>query len=191
MDLYLYLKEHRFVDTWVNGGRVPFFVASTYKREERSGVYTPDENLIDSSTFDIKTLAGVAGFKGDNRNIRFENCNFNGRIFNGTVNRHYEDGLVICMSTRRSKFIARKLHKTACVKIGEIGKLKYLIDEATGVEGQQGLCRYTTSHERHHFLKSTYDSWQEEYRLFWPGVGNIEINIPPGLAEPVFYLPEK
>lgn len=191
MDLYLYLKEHRFVDAWMHGGRVPFYVASTYRREERSGVYTPDENLIDSSTFDIKSLGGAVRFEGNIKNVVFENSYAGGKTVNGTVNRHYEDGLVICLSIRRSKFIARNLHKTACVKINDIGKLKQLIDEATGVHGQQGLCQYTASHERGHFLKSTFDSWQEEYRLFWPDVCNIEINIPPGLAEPVFYLPEK
>lgn len=189
MDLYLYLKEHRFVDAWVDGGKVPFYVASTYVSDVRAGVYTPDENLIDRSTFDIKRFGGAVEFVGDNQNMRFADCYVGDEPVNGTVNRHYEDGLVICMSTRRSKHVARKLKKTACVKIKDISILKNLIDEFTGVKGVQGLCAYTPSHNRNHFLKSTYDSWQEEYRIFWPNVGNIEIEIPPRLAEPVFFLP--
>lgn len=189
MDLYLYLKEHAFVDAWVKGGKVPFYVASTYVSERRVGVYTPDENLIDSSTFNVKRLDGMIEFVGDNSNIGFFGCYANGVRLDGTVHRHYEDGLVICLSKKRGKHLARKLNKKACVKINDINILKRLVDEFTGITGAQGLCEYTPGHKRHHFLKSTYDSWQEEYRMFWPGCGNIEIEIPPGLAEPVFYLP--
>ncbi|WP_417878644.1 hypothetical protein [Vibrio sp.] len=189
MDLYLYLKEHRFVDAWVKGGKVPFYIASSYKKEERSGIFTPDENLIESSTFDISSHRESLWFEGDANNIKFINCTFGGKPLTGTINRHYEDGLVVCLSTRRSKFIARKLEKKACVKINDINELKELIDEKSGVKGLHGLCEYTAGHRRNHFLKSTYDSWQEEYRIFWLGVGNIEIDLPPGMAKHVFNLP--
>ncbi|HCC6421779.1 TPA: hypothetical protein M6A56_004628, partial [Klebsiella pneumoniae] len=155
------------------------------------GVLTPDENLIDSSTFDVKSISPGITFAegGIARNIRFINCYSNGVVVNGTVNRHYEDGLVICMATKKSKYIARKLGKTACVKINNINKLINCVNEHTGVIGVHGVCTYTATHERNHFLKSTYDQWQREYRMFWKGVGNIEVELPPGLGKVEFILP--
>lgn len=189
MNLYLYLTEPEWASAWIDGGNVPFYVASTYKSDERSGTMTPDENLIDSSTFDVVEKAPMAKFYGDHRGVLVTNCNFGAGIINGTIDRHYEDGLVICTATKRSRYIAKRLGKKACVKINDISKLKRLVDEQTGVKGITGLCKYTSSHVRHHFLKSSDDDWQREYRLFWKGVTNIKVDIPPGMAELEFILP--
>ncbi|HBR7612474.1 hypothetical protein [Klebsiella pneumoniae] len=189
MELYLYLTKPCWVDKWITGGKVPFYVASKYKRNERSGVFTPDENLIETSTFDVQQYSPSMKFADDVSDINFIGFEVNGKVLNGTVNRRVEDGLVICMSTKRSKFIARKLGKKACVKINDVEKLKKCVDLHTGVNGIAGLCEYTASYKRDHFLKSTYDEWQREYRLFWLGVGNIDVELPPGLGELEFILP--
>jgi len=192
MNYYLYLTNPSWTDPWIKGGPVPFSVASKYKREERGGIYTPDENLIDKSTFDVKNMGPAVRFgsRGD-MHVIFENCTTDTGVFSGEVRRRYEDGMVICLSVKRSKFIARQLGKRACVKITDINRLKACVDEYTGVKGVAGLCKYTARHERDHFLKSTYDSWQQEYRLFWNGVSGVEIVLPPGMGTLEFILPEK
>lgn len=189
--MYLYLTEPDWAKAWIFGGEVPFYVASRYKREERAGIYTPDENLIDTSTFDIKnyqhliSVAEGVTVKG----LQFIDSKLNGVPVNGTLNRSYEDGLVICMATKRSKYIARRLGKKVCVRVDDVNKLKECVDFHTGIKGVGKVCEYTASHERNHFLKSTYDSWQREYRLFWLGVGNITVELPPRLGIHEFTLP--
>lgn len=188
MNFYLYLTDPDWANAWVSGGTVPFYQASRYKSDERKGTMTPDENLIDSSTFDIKPLSPAINIKGNVRGLQFYDCLVDGSSLNGTVDRHYEDGLVICTATKRSRYIAKRLEKKACVRILDIDKLKRLVEAITGVTCLAGLCEYTASHERHHFLKSTYDDWQREYRLFWPGVNEVEVVLPPGMASLEFIL---
>ena len=50
-------------------------------------------------------------------------------------------------------------------------------------------CAYTDGHQRNHFLKSTKDAWQDEFRIFW-NVHKSEnisddrlVEILPGTAE--------
>lgn len=189
MNLYLYLTHAEWADSWINGGEVPFYVASRYRREERSGIFTPDENLIDSSTFDVKRISPYIKFGEDVRGLVLIGNKFDGEVIDGTVTRYHEDGLVICLCGKRSKFIARKLGKKACVKINDVVSLKKLIDDFTGIKGKEGRCSYTASHIRNHFLKSTYDEWQQEYRLFWHDVQDLKIQLPPNTAKLEFILP--
>lgn len=189
MSLYLYLTHADWADAWISGGVVPFYVASRYRREDRAGIYTPDENLIDSSTFDVKRINPYIKFGDGVMGVVFEGNNFGGEVIDGTVTRYHEDGLVICLCEKKSKFIARKLGKKACVRIDDVATLKKLIDDYTGVKGIDGRCSYTASHHRNHFLKSTYDEWQQEYRLFWHDVQDIKIQLPPNIAKLEFILP--
>ncbi|MEK0168881.1 hypothetical protein [Pseudescherichia vulneris] len=188
MNYYLYLTSPDWANAWISGGVVPFYQASRYKSDERKGTMTPDENLIDNSTLDIKSLFPSIKIEGNTTYCNFDNCLIDGKPLNGIVERYHEDGLVICTATKRSKYIARRLGKKACVRILDINKLKRLVEESTGVACKAGLCEYTASHERNHFLKSTYDDWQREYRLFWPGVDKVKVELPPGMASLEFII---
>ena len=182
MEKYLYLSELSFVSPWVEGGSVPLKSASTYKSIERQGIYTPDENLIDTSTHDIGLFGGAVVI--ENSTVNFFGGSINGEPLPDqmTIDRKTEDGLVLCLANRRSNYIAKKLNKKACVKILDMHKLKIVLDEQIGIVSIMDSCSYTKTHHRNHFLKSELDAWQEEYRLFWPGAGSTNVNIPRGIA---------
>lgn len=187
MEKYLYLTKYSWSHAWLDGGTVPLFQSSTYKSKERHATFTPDENLIDKSTHNADDFKGYFKLTG-NCTVTFdEGCSFNGRTIEGGMyfDRQHEDGLVLCMANSRSNLIARKLRKAACVKILDIEALKAFLDKQIGIEGQMGNCAYTKTHERDHFLKSHLDSWQDEFRIFWPNAKNIEVTIPPKIAQRV------
>ncbi|HBB6967995.1 TPA: hypothetical protein JLN89_000103 [Escherichia coli] len=182
MKKFLYLKQESFADTWVHGGVVPLYKASTYRKEDRTGIYTPDENQIDNSTHSADAFGGRIRF-GDNAQGHIGYIAGHGvAMFNVHLDRRIEDGILLCLSNRRSNFIAKKLEKLACVEIQDIDLLKNIIDEQIGQVGVMGHCKYTSGHKRNHFLKSNLDAWQEEFRIFWKDIENTEIEIPKGLA---------
>ncbi|HCR1052135.1 hypothetical protein LRN34_23835, partial [Enterobacter kobei] len=161
-------------------------LSSTYRKPFRDGIYTPDENLIDTSTVDVKKF-GEAVIVGEHMHDCTISVTFDDKVIADKeyVNRYIEDGLVLCFANRRSNFIAKKLKKEYCVKIKNAHILKDIIDEQVGVKGLAGNCSYTQTHERNHFLKSFDDIWQNEYRIFWNGVTQKEfdIELPPNIAE--------
>lgn len=167
---------------------MPLSQASSYLSAERHQIFTPDENLIDSSTHNINDFAGIIGFSrgGTLQNISIGKVVINGELFaeDIKINRKHEDGLVLCMSNRKSNFIAKRFGKLACVRIIDVYHLKSILDEQIGVVSLIGSCAYTKSHLRDHFLKSDLDSWQDEFRLFWPGVMARNVTMPKGLALP-------
>ncbi|EIV7044122.1 hypothetical protein [Citrobacter braakii] len=182
MEKYLYLTKCEWVSPWVNGGEIPLSCASSYKRVERGGVFTPDENLIDNSTHDINQFGSA--FCIENSTVNFYGGFINGKSLPEFMrfDRRTEDGLVLCLANRRSNYIAKKLGKNACVKILDVIALKNSLDEQIGIESEMGPCRYTVSHSRGHFLKSALDSWQDEFRLFWPNTQARYVFIPPNIA---------
>jgi len=172
MHKYLYLTNAEWIQPWVNGGRIPIVLASTYLGKKRDGIYTPDENRIHESPIDIANLKPILDV-GENVSIKsftMTNCTVNGQPLPDIIDAKYyiEDGLVLSFCNRKSGSIARRLGKRACVKIFNIYKLKECIDEQLGVDSVMGECMYTADHRRNHFLKSVEDGWQDEYRLFWP-----------------------
>ncbi|MEQ0036418.1 hypothetical protein ABLU74_04700 [Klebsiella sp. GG_Kp161] len=182
MEKYLYLTELSWVEPWVNGGVIPLKCASSYKSIERHGIFTPDENLIDTSTHDINQFASAISI--ENSSVTFFGGEINGIKLPNVmkIERKTEDGLVLCLANRRSNYIAKRLGKKACVKIFNIFELKEVLDEQIGVCCLMDKCEYTKTHLRNHFLKSELDSWQEEYRLFWPGVEAAEVKIKKNMA---------
>lgn len=182
MEKYLYLTELSWVEPWVNGGVIPLKCASSYKSIERHGIFTPDENLIDTSTHDINQFASAISI--ENSSVTFFGGEINGIKLPSVmkIERKTEDGLVLCLANRRSNYIAKRLGKKACVKIFNIFELKEVLDEQIGVCSLMDKCEYTKTHLRNHFLKSELDSWQEEYRLFWPGVEAAEVKIKKNMA---------
>ncbi|HDW0150894.1 TPA: hypothetical protein ROH98_003324 [Enterobacter asburiae] len=186
MKKYLYLTKAEWVFPWIRGGVVPLFQASTYLSDERDGVMTPDENLIDTSTHDIKAYGNLARIQGGG-SISFTNSTINGVFHPGTIKfeQRVEDGLVLCLANSKSSEIARRLGKRACVEISDVEHLKRYLDRQLGIESAMRACEYTNGHNRNHFLKSSLDSWQDEFRIFWPGAKSTRVSIPSGMAKKV------
>jgi hypothetical protein len=187
MEKYLYLTRPEWQASWVHGGVIPINLASTYLRQDRSGIYTPDENLIYRSPVDLRAL-GIHVERGATiGSFSFKNCSIGGvpipDFEDGTF--RSEDGLILSFCNSASSDIAKRLGKTCCVKILDINALKDLISNQLGTQGKMGTCEYTHTHERNHFLKSAEDSWQNEFRIFWEGDKNVEVALPAGVAIPV------
>ncbi|EJM15493.1 hypothetical protein PMI22_04225 [Pseudomonas sp. GM21] len=187
MSLYLYLNEHWHADTWVNGGVIPINPASFYRRAERGGIFTPDENLIHRSPIDLMAPNPIfrIGPGGQIRSLYAIDNYVDGVRQTDLINAAYyqEDGLILSFSYRLTGILARKMKKKACVKILNIDSLKEHLDQQIGVKSEAGPCRYNEGHQRHHFLKSHLDMWQAEYRLFWPSSNKVEVSVQPGTAE--------
>ncbi len=185
---FLYLEKEEFAETWVNGGDVPLRLASSSLSDLRVGTKTPDEGLIHESTWDFRQFGNMFD--------ELKNVSFRGTSINGTqlpdnigANYHSDDGLILSLSNVHSDDICQRLGKTVCVRIDDVVALKSALDSQLGVESWVGDCKYTSDHQRNHFLKSTEDSWQQEYRLFWPVIEKPErwVKIPAGLASKVHY----
>jgi len=191
MEKYLYLTEPGWVNAWIEGGPVPFKVASEYLRDDRDAIYTPDENLIDSSTHDVKTFFPYISV---DENADMKDCTFSINhegiqlVSGAVINRVHEDGLVVCMSNSASRDVCRRFKKVACVKIKNVKRLRRVIDKHLGVTGEMGKCRYTKTHHRDHFLKYYEDSWQDEFRMFWKNMPATEVMLPKGMATLEFIL---
>lgn len=183
MKKYLYLTKPEWVFPWIRGGVVPLFQASTYLSDERDGVMTPDENLIDTSTHDIKSFGGLIEVVGG-ATVTFTGSSFNGAYYPETMmfHRRNEDGLVLCFANSKSAELAKRLGKRACVEISDVERLKRHIDTQVGTVGIMGACEYTDGHNRNHFLKSSLDSWQDEFRIFWPKAKSMQVSIPSGIG---------
>jgi hypothetical protein len=187
MSLYLYLNEHWHADTWVGGGMIPISPASTYKSLDRSGIYTPDENLIHKSDVDLKSFGRAIHIDpgADIRELTMRGARIGGVLIPDIIDADYyeDDGLILSFCRRFKKPIARRMKKKACVKILDIGRLKSEIDEQLGAISLAAYCQYTHDHQRNHFLKSNLDRWQEEFRLFWPITEKVDVQISAGTAE--------
>tara|TARA_R110000772_G_scaffold85933_2_gene180307 strand:+ start:1729 stop:2298 length:570 start_codon:yes stop_codon:yes gene_type:complete len=187
MEKYLYLTFPKWKDAWIHGGKIPLNPASVYKRMDRDGIYTPDENLIYKSTHDLDQLKGAVNIGVGCRNISIGKIVNNGVTIaeNLQASKYEEDGVILSLCNRKSKKIAQKLTKQACVKILDVDLLKDVIDEQLGKLSIAKACRYTKSYERNHFLKSSEDEWQDEYRLFWNHQERVEIVLPKGIAKSI------
>ena len=175
---------------WVFGSKnIPIKLASTYWATERNATMTPDEGLIDTMTHSKEWLRrqGI-GIEGNITGLSMLHSFVGGEhieFIGGS--RYADDGLILSLCNERSKFIMKKLRKTACVKILDVELLKTIVDSQITTVGIMRSCEYTGSHNRNHFLKSCADSWQCEFRMFWQGISNIAVSIPAGLAEPVTF----
>jgi hypothetical protein len=182
---YLYLKEVKYVDAWVNGGMVPISLASTYLAGKRDGIYTPDENLIHESAVPIPSLKQHGIIIEAAENITITNITSNGVKQPDIINANYykEDGLILSFSNICSEEIAKEMEKKACVEIINIEKLRQIIDKQLGCKGIMDTCKYTSDHNRNHFLKSYKDSWQNEFRIFWKTTNEQWVKIPRNSAK--------
>lgn len=190
MDLYVYLNEMSHVDAWTVGGEIPISPASTYFSAERKGTSTPDENLTYKSNIDARKhgfnlqASGGGMITGIHRVGARDNM---GPLPDIHVHEYSDsDGLVLCFCAVLDAEVATKFeNKKACVKIKDIEALKRSIDVQVGFVSKSDWCRYTNDHNRDPFLKSDEDSWQQEYRLFWPrnDAKRVWVLLPPGVGE--------
>ncbi len=184
---YLYLTKVEWADTWVKGGDIPISLASTYLHDERDGTLTPDENLIHESEVDLKSLSPIVRIEDGAQigSFSMTNCTLNGERLPDIEDAKFytEDGVILSFSNSLSSSIAAKLGKKCCVRVSKLKDLRKLIDKQLGVKGVMKECEYTDDHQRNHFLKSTEDSWQEEFRIFWKYSSNVTVTIPKGHAK--------
>lgn len=182
MKAYVYLESRDFVNTWVNGGKLPVSSIIKYlcEEEQRGGNLTPDEGLIDNSSFPQSAL----GIQATNSFLQFTNCwsDSLGFIRKATIERFNESGIVLCASKSLKRKIASKFKRDFCVKIHDISKLQVELNRQLNAIGALGVCEYTKGHRRNCFLKSWKDSWQEEIRIFWKDLEPTYVQLPPGLA---------
>jgi hypothetical protein len=187
MDVFLYLTKRQWAESWVNGGEIPISLASSYLSTVRSGTNTPDENLINDMNIDIQELRPLISVSegGGFRNATFQGNFVKGRRLPDVHDGNYfhEDGLILSFSLRRSRELATRMGKEACVKIHDVDCLRRCIDEQLGQDGTMRACEYTDGPNRNHFLKSTADSWQQEVRIFWPSGSARSVVLPSGIAE--------
>ncbi len=190
MQKYLYLTQIEWTSAWVNGGSIPLSMASKYKRMDRDGIYTPDENLIHESNINLRSLSPFFSF-GDTPSVK--DFTFIGNTLNGqplpdvrNAKFYTEDGLVQSFCNVFDIEIAARFGKAACVRIHEIDKLRKYLDKRLGRRSRFGDCQYTHDHQRGHFLKSNDDAWQCEYRFFWPSKQECTVVLPAGVAEIVW-----
>lgn len=178
------MTEFDWHETWVKGGEIPIRLASAYLNNERSGIMTPDENLIHDSNVDIRSLSPAIHMENV-KGINMTNVVINGVRIPDINNASYyrEDGLILSFCNRESEAIARELGKQCCVRVSKLKELRKCIDAQVGVKGIMGPCEYTEDHQRNHFLKSVEDSWQEEYRMFWRYPNDTKVVIPSGHAK--------
>ena len=187
LNIYLYLTEVEWADTWINGGTIPIKSASTYLSQERNGIMTPDETKIHiGASYDTLKQYGI--HLENVQNLVFTNNTTIGP--DGIprpipdVRTYTEHGLILSFCTQNSRDIAEKLGKKVCVEILNIKKTKKLLDKKLGIKGEMRECEYTSDHQRNHFLKSDADAWQNEFRIFWKTeVQERSVNIPVNTAK--------
>lgn len=192
MKLYRYLIKAEHADAYINGGEIPLFPAGSYLSEERKGIFTPDEVLQQSLTnAPIEAINALGQISGD-ASITISGCNItigNNTFKNVNYFRGTEDSLVLCFATKLDRNLAEKFGKTVCVEILEVELLIFEISKQLGIQPESGHCTYTDKADRNHFLKSTEDSWQEEYRIVWKGMKEkIVVKIPAGTGKDVTSL---
>jgi hypothetical protein len=191
---YLYLKEREHVETWLNGGQVPLNMASNYKSKERNATSTPDEvtHLHLSRIYDEEKFLEIFGindmYSDVNISIRPTSVTFDGKLIgeNSIFEQFFEDALIFCLATKKSKSLCDRLEKKYCVEILDIETLKKVLDTQLESQGVKKKCQYTHKRGRNHFLKSSEDKWQMELRIVWSEIKNNQwVTIPAGLCKEV------
>lgn len=185
MKVWLYLAKHEFARAWIEGGDVPLNVVSTYRRAERSDIYTPDE--VQQTDYNLE-IAGLIDMTG---NFSFKNCTVIGGPGNasGILNgRHWEeDGLVLSMTYKAPNLDVMKcFKKQCCVRIEDVGALTETLDRQVGAVSEMRACEYTQSRAKlNHFRKGMQDAWQAEYRMFWKDQPQQSVTLLSGTATAV------
>jgi hypothetical protein len=205
------LMKYRFFDNedyalaWINGGVVRIAPAATYLSQERDGIMTPDERLIYESPIPFEEVESFGAFelpRGQITGATFTDNVVIDRIDGIDVVRkipdlhqvkhYYEDVGVICLCNDDDPAVIKRMKKSWSVDIPDVEKVLSIISEQLGIAGEMGDCEYTRDHQRTHYLKSTADQWQDEFRLVFKGLKETRfVEVPPGLGQNlrVYYDP--
>lgn len=187
MVVYAYLGSTAHVRTWVLGGQLPLSLASKYKAIERHVALTPDENLIHHATGDALPVLrefGIDPYQGSEVTNSLVIGGSSGLVVVDRV--AVRDGLVLCFSKTSSSVVAARFYRRLCVRIDDVQGLKRILDAQLGSVSQAGSCDYVADHTRDHFIKSDRDSWQNEFRLFWPDIqAQSSVVLSAGIAAEV------
>ena len=197
--VYKYLYNEEFASTWINGGRIPIFPASTYRAVDRRGTNTPDEVIKQKfSTGSVKRAFESNAF-GFDRNflgpVRMNNVTIQGfqdqlrpLNINGMFVRSEQDAFIDCYSCEFSEELMVRLEtKNTCVEIDNIDGLLDEFDKQIGIKSIRRKIIYTKGLERDHFVKSDEDSWQKEFRAVWDvsNVASLVVVVPSGFCRRV------
>ena len=77
---FVYLENEVYSNTWINGGKIPIKLASSYKSEERKANFTPDENLIYNTNHSLDILKPFINIE---ESCSIKNININNTFMNG------------------------------------------------------------------------------------------------------------
>jgi hypothetical protein len=195
---FLYLNDATHVNAWVNGGEVPFRLASSYRAAERNGVFTPDENGVLKIRAHVSQPATLTWNASEHsKTIMWLSSDQYGNVVPMAMDVGFVDGVLLCLSNNRNDQLwAERAGKRACVSVEDTVNLEKLVCEqlaaeglfeeqrnSRGVQSEQGSCEYTATMQRDVFLKGVEDSWQDEYRLVWHSRGPVRVMIPAGTAQ--------
>ena len=197
MEKYLYLAHEKHVDNWIKGKKVPIYRSSKYvsPEEQRGGIHTPDETKqIKSNANSMEDFDPLLSRDSDLSSCQNVNIADNYVIDEkgnsrkmAEYSQHTEDVYILCFCESFELSIMKKLGKNYCIKIKDIELLKRSIDYQLNCLGKAAPVMYTSKMERHHYLKSDKDEWQNEYRLCWSidkrTDDELEVEIPLGICE--------
>jgi len=190
IEKFLYLEKLEYADNWINGGEIPSpNLASSYLSDQRSGINTPDETHIIRGD-DPRNLTNY-GMKFSENNelplghIHVAYSKFNNKPIPNTAYMHeIDDGIILSFANIYDQNIGKMLgEKAVCVKILDMEKLRNCLDKQLDTISKMQECHYVSDHIRDHFTKSNADSWQKEYRIFWPTLKQKALIIPKGSAQ--------
>jgi hypothetical protein len=200
---YVYLTREEWAEAWESGGPVPINPASSYLSDVREGTQTPDETLQRSSRgVPDWVIGGNGGTErgspiqlGPNTSLSIIDCVFEGfghptaHVAEAVAHCHFEDGLILSLSTRLDGGLASRLGKAACVRINSMPRLISELNRQIGTDAKSGPIQYRDGYARNHFLKATADQWQQEYRLLWvtEDVSPRMVQLPAGIASRAYW----
>lgn len=199
---YRFFEVLEHAQPWVDGGRIPVWLAKKYLSDEREGVMTPDERLTYTSAVPFEAVEAYEAYgfpRGEVRGARTVGNVIIQNTANGPeihripdilkADHYYEDVGVLCFCNCNSPVIAHRMKKPYSVEIPSVETALKVIGKLLGLHGEMGNCRYTTDHQRGHFLKSDEDDWQDEFRFVFKGMNKDRwIELPPGLGRNITLL---
>lgn len=190
MEKYLYLTEVEWEQSWIMGGTVPLFSASKYRSESRSGIFTPDENVIDTSSHDYSSLSPHIHIEPNcYGRVTVVNSMLGNRLMKkAEIDRRFQDGVVLCLANICNVELATKLGKKVCLRVKDVKYLKEILDSQIGSKGIMRNCTYRKDHIRDLFTKSVDDAWQHEFRIFWANAPSQVVTLPKDIAEREFIV---
>jgi hypothetical protein len=191
MTKFRYLDNPAYAEYWVKGGPQPLRLNSYYIGLERSGILTPDEGrvlLAQNATAEQLALMRDHLLKGPVR-LHARTVRLPGGSTIENFHSDWASGLVLCFSNQRNDERWREEGKRVCVAVDFPRELfrslseqipSYTADNHAGNrERRCGVCQYTKTGQLDVFTKNESESWQDEFRMYWPSNKELAVALPP------------